>query len=294
MKTLIRTTYDFLNEHIILWTILASLPAIYFTLVNFYGQDFKLTTSQITLSQRGNWLTIIILGFSIALIIIKGLSDKYDVRIRKNGMEIVKKIVDCTNSARKQKMDYYVNFIVDEEKKSICKYMGPLQQLKKVIEYINCTVADVVGLEANEVGVFILYKLPNDRDFSIICTSNCHNIRRNVKELSSLIPQEIKNGKMQIIKHVNDSEKTIGKWYQLNNVVSFYCGNVSTELRDRLALEAYTFVTTEKFPICVVSDRDARMKFKKIIMPTFDLQVNIELLKYYIHKIDKCNLKVKT
>jgi hypothetical protein len=94
---------------------------------------------------------------------------------------------------------------------------------------------------------------------------------------------------MQYISYFKN--KANNSWYKRNEILSVYCGNITSYLADKGMLEAYSIVGTSIYPICTEKDRDTREKFKSIIMRVFDLQFKAELLKYFISKTDKCNKK---
>ena len=289
MNTISRIVYDYMKRNIIISTIILCLPVIYFPILKNYGSQLKLSTENYALTPLGNNVTICVVLISIFACLYKTIGDKFDGVTKKIGVEILEDVLDSSSYGRQIKKQYYEQFISDEKQQSICEHMSPMSQLEKVINRHNETIANLIGVKPAETGVFVIFRFSDTERYSYYSSDAMKPIISLLRDDSynDLIVSDVIDGQMQ--KMIADARNVIKlKKYFGDNVGSFYSKNISISLSNEKKIECYLTVITKNYQISSDDDIDTKRKFENVIIPILDLQVNIEVEKIYIYKLEKC------
>jgi hypothetical protein len=290
LKSITRAAYDSALKHYILWIMITSFFCLYFPTLTYFGNSLKLTTQKTILTGPGVGVSVAVITLTILLNVLKAIGEKYNNQVKDFGIKVLSRVIQSSNYGRVVKLDYYKGFIRDNDKKSICRYMGPSEQLDKILKESSLAISQILGITPDEVGYILIYKLGNKDLYQIKTSENMNGAVINVKNknILKLIPKAIQDGTMKMLIPKIDLETEINPWLKKQNINSLYFENLSIPIMDNVIIEAYIIISTFNYQICRADDQESKRKFESIIMPILVRQYQLELSKIYIQYLNKC------
>ena len=240
-----RSIYESLKKHIVLYTFLASLPSAVFIFLDYFGKSLNLYDKAERLTNTGSNIVIISMVISLLLVLSKAIADKYDSDITQNGILIANKMLNVTKDTKESKYTYYKGFISDSKKISICKYMAPTQEISRLLRKFRSTLAEIIDIETNQIGISVFYKY-DKKPYQRISTENIDSDPNNVISNETSTIAVIKKKDLSVLFF---PDKRIGiekKQYVLgskdkdnHNIGSIYCEKIRVSNNSDLYIESY-------------------------------------------------------
>jgi len=295
MNTGIRNIYDLFKKNVFFFTITASLSTIYFPIFNIWGTQLGLKDESGT-TIVGFIVTIMILSISFLIILFRALADRYDSKLHSNAFEIMDKLLRTANSLRDVKYQYYKN-MTGKQNEALCDNYGSEQQVFKSILSFRDSIADLIGISDEDIGISVIYRTNTSDKYRIINTPNIEDdidVNEILQVENSTIGFLIKNKRSIVFV----ADKRIGrlrgryivspKDAENKYIGSIVCKNISLKQNGELIVEAYLTITTYGYQICDEQDYESKKKFAKYFMPILVKAIKLEFSKKYLVKYSKC------
>jgi hypothetical protein len=289
-----RGLYNFFSRHIVLYTLLASLPSAMFALIDYFGKQLGLYDKSNSLTLFSKNCIICSIALSVLLVLAKAIADKYDSSITSNGVTIANLLLNVTKDTKESKYGYYKGFISDSSKKSICKYMAPAQEINRLLRRFRSALSDITDIDQNEIGISIFFKF-GSQAFRRISTENIDSDPNYLINKANSTISSMKREGLSILffpdkrKGIANNQYIVGSKDKANkNIGSIYCERINVSTDSHTFIESYISITTYGIQICKENDKNTIDKFRHIIVPVLIDQLKIELSKLYIAEYKIC------
>ena len=295
-STVVRQIYDYLLKHWILSSFILSITSHWFIVVRVAGKNLNLINDSGALNTLGNWITWPLISISILFTLSKTAGDRYNEQAKKRGGYILQKMIENVNSVTEKKMRRLTDFIeIHPDHIGVPVFNDitqPKSQIRSLLENIQITLSEIFGIERDQIGLSILYRYMGSGEWNFLeALNNTHEL--DVKTLISnpnTTVRQVIDGKQQIfffpkkiaaikIQHYLPSSKD----YSFDNVGSIFCQDISLRGRNETCyLQAILSISTYGKQLCPDNDEGSRNKFLNVIIPVFEIRLQLELATLYI------------
>jgi hypothetical protein len=301
MKTISRRLYDAIIQKVLIAFILSTLPAAWLTIVSIVGQKAPFSDSAGKLAPAYLASVIVAIVLCSAYALLKSLADNYNSTLLHHGNKMLMSIVQATNSAKAHKYTEVVSFIDAQTSPTFCASLSPKGQMLFLLESLRLPLAEIFGLDQEQIGLSVLYKARSNATWTLIATSNIET-EMTASKLSAdpgtTAYHVLKKGHTTIFypnKRVANAEGQYvygPKDVQCDNKGSVLCHDVSIR-RKRKYMSAVLSITTYGKQICKDRDEEAERKLKSVIIPTISNRIRLELATQYISENMDCRGKAR-
>ncbi len=297
----LRKLYDAFTHRWFLSTIFYTLSSSWFICLAIFGKELNLinaTTNKIT--QPSITISIILVAVSFIFTISKTLADKKNEKGKEDGQYVLQELLESVNSCKNTKLRRFNKFIFesDSSDNAFKTITQPLEQIEEILKNIQITLSNLFGIKRSEIGLSILYsnyfknfESVNDDHWywlHVIGTQQDLDKKQLLENENSTARNIIDNKGSYIFypdKRVGIRENKFIPGpldSQNSNVGSIYCKDISIVRDNKISVKAVLSVTTYGVQLCGKRDKNTIKKIEKIIMPTFEARLKVELSLLFI------------
>ena len=174
----------------------------------------------------------------------------------------------------------------------------PEENLKTIVDQFQQTLSVVFGLNPEELGINVLYRITGGSKWKVVATSNIEN-EMSISQLTSdhtTTAYNIIIGDKNTIFYADKNEGHRQKKYRYGSkdsgkgtIGSVICHNVSIR-STALYVQGVLSITTYGNQICEDSDIESKEKLIQHILPAMATRIQLELSVLYITKRKPCGL----
>lgn len=294
-ETAARRIYDYFDQRWLLHAIVATLPATWFIIVQLSGRNWGMLDSYNGLTIRGHFITWPLLTLSVLYTLLKHCADSYDKKAKVKGQYMFQRLLTCADGVTSEKLKRFENFLDEyspgERSAPFSQITQPKMQIDQLFIHAQKALADLFGIDVEDIGLSVIYKLPTATEWKCIARNTEHDldaqhvVSQNASTLNKLIA-----GKIDSIFHPSKKTAELKGEYIMsprdktsNETGSILCRNVSVGPHSRRML-AYFSLTTYGKELCEENDVDSRSKIQTRIVDSIEKRLRLELCLLYLRE----------
>lgn len=300
----LRNSYDFFIKHWIISSILVTVPAFWFLLLELQGQALGLVSDNGVFSPLAKIIFWLLFAVSLVIALIKAAGDKYNETAKHNGQLILRNILDSTTAFVNHKMDRYFAYISKNHSMRrlhpFSEIVQPHQQMRILITGLQRCLSNIFDIKPDEISVSVFYRLytydaqldPEDewqwladvnREFDIPEKDLFTNPRTTFRR--------IVDGDADYLFFPDKRIAASGGNYvygphddRVLNIGSILCQRIFVR-RGKKFVEAILSISTYGKQICHVDDIYAEEKLSRVVLPAFEKRICLELSLLYMREV---------
>lgn len=290
--------HDWSLRHWIYSTLLSTLPAIWFTVMQISGKQLKLINNEGEVhgfSLIFFWILILV-SFFYSLVLAYKESDKARKMI--NAHILLDKVGSSIDKVCAKKTERFIDYIRQNSKKTITspfhEITKPKIQVDILIDELNLCLSEILGMKRNEIGISIIYKKDGDRKWEWlhkIHLSNKTNIRDITDDPSSTARQIIDGKSRYLLIPSKSKAISDGSYKSKSNDTpgSIICRDISVEFDGHKYLNAILSITTYGKEICNADTLEIVKENLNVLLTSFETRLKLELSLLYIKSCVQSN-----
>lgn len=301
-----RKLYDFFVGRWILTTFILTLSSQWLILIRFAGTDFGLISEDGRMTWLAHAITWPIFVVSLIFALLKSAADKYNEDSKTKGGFILRSLLDAVNAVaadKKGRFDDYVRKNVGRS--GLDPFMAitqPRIQIKALLENLRTTLSHIFGIDRSNIGLSIIYRddimdhwrwleqinVDNDLDIDVL-VSNAHSTTfQIIQDTATSIFHPDKRVAAADNKYLPSHKDA-----HHNNIGSILCREINLG-NDNKYIRSVLSVSTYGKLLCAEGDGDAINKIENLIIPTFEVRLQLELALLYAKEVLSTRLRKKS
>jgi len=295
-KSFYRRLYDWFIEHWFISACLSSGSAAVFLFVEVLGETSKITVNGV-LQPVLFWIAVVIFIISTAYNFLFAAVTNYDNKLKENGQSILNRIIESVDAIKDTKLRRFTAYITENHGKKIptpfFDITQPVDQIESILENLQDTLADIFGLQRNEISLSVIYHTDqNPSKWQWLYTFNMANdweLETLINNSSSTIRQII-DGKTSSLFFPNKATAIkLGKYLpgpkdeSHNYSGSILCRDISID--SKKCVQAILNISTFGRQLCAENDIDTKQKIENLLLPSFERRIKLELALLYIKNV---------
>ncbi len=291
-----RRTYDFLVEHRLLSTFIATIPGWFFSLVELLGKTLGWVDNTGEYTPWVSWILGFLFIFSIIYNFLYSYSTQYDKLAKQSTQSFLAIMIDCVNEIKLAKVSRFAKYIDRHKGRSgqspFAEITQPREQIDSILRNFQTALSSITGIRRGNIGLSIIAKTKDDEWQWLAHLGNEDDLPLSeiINNPNSTIHPVI-TGATDLVFIPNKSKgQKEGKYVTSKRDVSpsgngsILCKNLSIGTNQNY-ISAILSISTYGFQLCLEDDLDAQANIIGTILPTFERRLQLELSLLYIKEV---------
>jgi hypothetical protein len=257
--------------------------------LQFFGKRWGVLDDSGELGICGIIISVVFVLLTLTFTIVKTLADVKNEDGKFRGQTMLNQLLEEINASKRIKLNKYIEYAANTNVGEFITIITPDQQIKDLCNNLQNIINNLFGIDKSKIGLSIVYyinkkwewlhKLNVDDDLNIdqLTTNPNTSLFQIISSKSHVV---FWADKKEGITQQQFVASELDKSY--NNAGSIYCADISIKKDKTIILPAVLSLTTYDQMLCLPTDNKTINYLTSMIMPAFQIRIELELCLLYI------------